>query len=227
VLVMAALLVPAIRKSTAPDINPNAALPKGASSETFGIRVGPAWTAANADTVPTLELWEDFQCPACDQFEKASGSKLDELVAAGKVRLEYRPTLFLDDNLTAQNTAAGNPQSSLRATIAFGCAADQDVAQAFHKAVFAAQPAQEGTGYSAADLTAAAQAVGLAGEKLTNFIECTTNRVYEDWAKNSFDQFTKNGITSTPTAILNGKELTSETLFDPTALEKAILDAAK
>lgn len=227
VLVMGALLVPAIRKSTAPTTNPNAALPKGVASDTFGMRVGPAWTAANADSIPKLELWEDFQCPACNEFEKSAGAKLEELVNAGKVRLEWRPTLFLDDNLSDKNTAAGNPNSSLRATIAFGCAADQGAAQAYHKALFAAQPTTEGQGYSAADLTAVAQSAGLTGEKLTKFIECSTNRVYEDWAKNSFEQFTKNGVTSTPTGILNGTELPSDTLVDPAALEKAITDATK
>jgi protein-disulfide isomerase len=225
-VVMVALLAPAIIKSRQPAIDPNSALPKGVTSDTYGVKVGTAWTAANADSVPTLELWDDFQCPACGAFEKASSAKVLELADAGKVRLLLRPTLFLDNNLEAKNTAAGNPQSSLRATNAFGCAVDQGFAETYHSALFAAQPTTEGQGYSAADLTAVAQAAGMTGEPLTKFIECSTNKTYEGWAKLSYEEFTKAGVTSTPTGKLNGTELTNDVMMDPAALEKAITDAA-
>lgn len=224
-LIMGGLLYPAIKQSTAPATNPNATLPKGVTSDTYGVKVGSAWTAANADSIPVLQIWEDFQCPACAQFEKASGAKLLELVEAGKVRLEFRPTLFLDANLRAQNTAAGNPDSSLRATMAFGCAVDQGKAIEFHKGVFASQPTEEGQGYSNADMTAVAQSAGFSAQQLTDFMECLTNQDYKDWANNSFDKFSKEGVTSTPTGFLNGTELTSDDLFDPAKLEAAITAA--
>lgn len=224
-VVMVALLAPAIIKSRQPAIDPASALPKGVTSDTYGVKIGTGWTAANADSIPTLELWEDFQCPACGEFEKSSGAKVLELADAGKVRVEFRPTLFLDNNLEQKNIAAGNPESSLRATNAFGCAVDQGFAEAYHKALFAAQPTTEGQGYSAADLTAVAQAAGLTGEPLTKFIECSTNKTYEGWAKLSYEAFTKAGVTSTPTGKLNGTELTSDVMNDPAALEKAITDA--
>lgn len=226
-LVMAGLLYPAIRQSTAPATNANAKLPAGVTSDTYGVKVGPAWTAADADKIPTLQIWEDFQCPACKSFEDASGEKLAELVDAGKVKLEYRPTLFLDANLQAKNTAAGNPDSSLRATIAFGCAVDQGVAREYHNGVFRIQPEDEGQGFSNADLTGIAQETGMSSEKLTTFIECLTNQVYKDWANNSYDQFGKSGVTSTPTGFLNGTELKSEVMFDPAQLEAAITAATK
>jgi protein-disulfide isomerase len=224
-LIMGGLLYPAIRQSTAPATNANAALPKGVTSDTFGVKVGPAWTAANADTIPVLQLWEDFQCPACKAFEDASGAKLDELVKAGKVRLEYRPTLFLDANLADKNTAAGNPESSLHATMAFGCAVDQGLAMEYHKAIFAAQPEEEGQGFSNADLTEIAQNAGFSAQQVTDFMECLTNQVYKDWANNSYDAFSKAGVTSTPTGFLNGTEVKSDVLFDPAALESAITAA--
>ena len=80
-------------------------LPKGAfeasSKYAYGIPYGTNPKA------PVMELWEDFQCPACGAFEKASSAKVLELADAGKVRLLLRPTLFLDNNLEAKNTAAG------------------------------------------------------------------------------------------------------------------------
>jgi protein-disulfide isomerase len=227
VLIMGGLLYPAVKHSTAPATNANATLPKGVTADTDGVKVGKAWTAANADKVPVLQLWEDFQCPACGEFEKASGAKLLELVDAGKVRLEWRPTLFLDSNLQAQNTAAGNPESSLHATMAFGCAIDQGKAIEFHKAVFAAQPATEGAGYSNADLTGMAQNAGFSSQQLTAFMQCLTNQDYKDWANNSYDKFTKAGVTSTPTGFLNGTEMKSDDMFDPAKLEAAITAATK
>lgn len=229
VAVMAALLaIPLLSgKNKGADSNASAALPKGVTADTYGVKVGTAWTAANSDKIPVLQVWEDFQCPACGQFEKTSGPTLIKLADEGKLRLEWRPTLFLDANLSADNTANGNPESSLRATSAFGCAVDQGYAEAYHSALFAAQPATEGQGYSAADLTAVAEAAGMKDQELTKFMECSTNKIYEGWAKNSFAAFEKDGISSTPSGILNGTELTGDVMFNVDALTKAIADATK
>jgi protein-disulfide isomerase len=202
-------------------------MPKGVTKDTYGVKVGSAWTAANAESIPKLQIWEDFQCPACGQMEKSSGATILKLAKEGKVRLEWRPTIFLDSNLSADNTANGNPDSSLRATNAFGCAVDQGYAEQYHSALFAAQPATEGQGYSAADLTAVAQTAGMTDQALTKFMECSTNKIYEGWANNSYAAFQKDGISSTPNGILNGTELTNDVLYDPTALTKAIADATK
>ncbi|MEI6404636.1 MAG: thioredoxin domain-containing protein, partial [Actinomycetes bacterium] len=209
-----------------PDTSATAVLPQGVTKDTYGVKIGSAWNAANADTIPTLDLWEDFQCPACADMESKSGAKILELAAAGKVRLQWRPTIFLDSNLQAQNTANNKPNSSMQATLAFGCAVDQDAAQAFHSALFAAQPA-EGKGYNNADLTAVAQVAGITGQSLTTFTDCLTKKTYESWVNNSFDLFSKEGHSSTPTGILNGTELQAGVLFDPVKLEQAITDATK
>ena len=229
VAVMAALLaIPLMSgKNKGTDTNTNAALPKGVTSDTYGVKVGTAWTAANADSIPTLQVWEDFQCPACGEFEKSSGPAVLKLAGEGKLRLEWRPTIFLDSNLSADNTANGNPDSSLRATNAFGCAVEQGYAEAFHSALFAAQPATEGQGYSDADLAAVAQTAGMTGQALTKFTECSTGMAFEGWVKNSFAAFEKDGVSSTPSGILNGTELTSDVMFNADSLTKAIADATK
>ncbi len=229
VAVMAALLaIPLLSgKNKGTDTNVNAALPKGVTADTYGVKAGTAWTAANADSVPVLQIWEDFQCPACGEFEKSSGPAILKLADEGKVRLEWRPTIFLDSNLSADNTANGNPDSSLRATNAFGCAVDQGYAEAFHTALFAAQPAKEGAGYSDADLVVVAKNAGMTDQALAQFTDCSSNKSYEAWVKNSFAAFEKDGISSTPSGILNGKELTSDVMFSADLLTKAIADATK
>ena len=226
-IVMGALIsVPLLSKkdSTTPS---DSALPTGVTSDTYGVKVGPAWTAADADTIPMLQIWEDFQCPACGAFEEASGAALAELIAAGKVRVEYRPTIFLDKKLQAQNTAAGNPNSSQRATLAFGCAVDADSAEGFHAGVFKAQPATEGGGYSNDELSAIAESSGITGDALTTFNDCLSSEKYAGWVSNSYAAFDSEGVSSTPTGILNGQEITGDVLFDPTKLTAAIDAAAK
>lgn len=224
--IMASLLaIPLIQgRAKSPDTNISAALPTGVDAKTYGVRIGSAWSAANADAIPLLQIWEDFQCPACASFEAAMGTTVEQLVLDGKIRLEFRPTIFLDQNLLAPNTQAGNPNSSLYATMAFGCAADAGKALEFHGAIFASQPKEEGTGYSISDLTAIA---GLAGITDTDtFNQCVSSKKYEGWVNNSYAAFSSEGVSSTPTLFLNGKELTQDIIRDPAALTAAIEEAA-
>jgi len=210
-------------------INNSAAIPAGVSRETYGLRVGPGWDAPNADSIPKLQIWEDFQCPVCNDMEKASGATIMELAMASKIRLEWRPALFLDKAQEAANTAAGNPNSSLRATIALACSADAGLAMEYHRAVFERQPATEGDGYSTTALLDAAHAVGMSGAKLATFTTCLSDEKYFDWATNSDTLFTKEGNTGTPTAYLNGKELPSKPtwiVMIPSELKKAVAAAA-
>ena len=228
-LVMGGLLaIPIISgKNKGPDTSSSSAVPTGVSKDTFGVKVGSAWGAPNADKIPKLQIWEDFQCPACAQMEANSGAAIKKLVDAGSVRLELRPTIFLDAKLSGENITAGNPDSSKLATMAFGCAVDAGQEEKFHKAVFANQPATEGDGFSAALMSKLAQDSGITGSALTTFNDCLTSKKYEGWVNNSFDRFSKEGVTSTPSGILNGKEITGNTLFSPDQLTKVILDAGK
>lgn len=228
-LVMGGLLaIPLVAgKNKGPDTSSSAAVPAGVTKDTFGVKIGSAWKSPNAAKIPLLQIWEDFQCPACAQMEANSGAAIKKLADSGAVRLEYRPTIFLDSKLTSENAAAGNPDSSLTATMALGCAVDAGKAQEFHSAVFANQPATEGQGFSLGLLTQLAQGTGITGAALTTFEDCLASRKYEGWVNNSFDRFSKEGVTSTPSGILNGKEITGNDLFSPDQLTKLILAAGK
>ena len=124
-------------------------------------------------------------------------NEIESLANSGKIRLEWRPTIFLDGNLKSQNTAAGNADSSLRATAAFGCAVDQGKAIEFHNGIFAAQPANEGEGFSDAQLMSIAQA-NMDATQLEAFTTCMTNGDYTSWVQNSYDAFSKEGVTKSP-----------------------------
>ena len=209
----------------APTADPNAATPAGVTSDTWGVKYGSGWTAADEAKLPTLELWEDFQCPGCASVEKSSGAQIQALAKDGKVKLLYRPATFLDNSLAAENTANGNPNSSARATAAWGCAIDAGKTAEYHSGIFAMQPAKEGVGYSDQQLLDLAGRVGITGADLTTFNACVANGTYLSWSANSQEAFAKSGATATPTGYLNGVQLDGNQLSDTAGLAKMIADA--
>lgn len=197
--------------------NPAAALPTGVYASGTEFEYGLPATPVK-EGVPTLQLWEDFQCPACGQLEKANGAGIEKLATEGKINLIYRPTTFLDNNL--------KNDSSKRATAAWGCAVDAGKALEFHNYLFANQPVSEGDGWTDEQLLQFGANIGLSGEALTTYQNCYNTRKYLGWAVNSTGVFTESGIGGTPSGFLNGTEIDAKTLADQAALEKAIADAA-
>jgi protein-disulfide isomerase len=210
---------------TAPTPDAAAPSPTGVTSDTYGVQYGTGWTSADAAKLPTLEIWEDFQCPACAQVEAVSGDGLKALADEGLVKLMFRPAIFLDNGLAADNTANGNPNSSARATSAWGCAVDAGRTGEYHSAVFANQPAEEGSGFSDQLLIDLGSQVGISGDALATFTTCVQEGRYLGWAANSNQKFYDAGVGGTPTGYLNGVELNSSQLADVEGMKKLIADA--
>ena len=190
---------------------PSGTIPAGELLE-FGVIQGSAAT-------PTLELWEDFQCPACGQLEAVNGAGIEKLADEGLIRLVWRPTTFIDDKM-------GN-DSSLRAAAAWGCAIDAGKAREYHNAIFANQPVNEGDGYSSDLLLSLGEQVGITGGDLDAFKACVTEGTYLSWVANSRQAFDKEGIQSTPTGKLDGVTVDNAVLADEAALRDLIAKSAK
>ena len=174
-----------------------------------GIRVpGPAKSNA-----PTVDLYEDFQCPSCHQLELAMGAQIGSMAKAGQIKLVVHTLSFLDGNL--------KNDSSSRAANAAGCAADAGKFLAFHGAVFAGFPAQEGIGYTDAQLTQFAKTAGITGPALTTWQKCTTSGQHNQYVADVETASGKAGVTGTPTVFLNGKDIT-KTLTTPESLAAAV-----
>lgn len=195
-----------------PTADPNAPLPAGVSAPTYGASVGTVET-------PVLDVYEDFQCPACAQLEQTFGPTLAEMVAAGQVKVNYHPMNFLDKNL-------GN-DSSTRAASAFGCAVDAGATQPYHNTVFANQPAQEGVGYTQEQLKAFGAQAGIAGAALDTFNACVDNLTYTDWPSLSNTEAGERGVTGTPTMFLNGEKVDQAKLTTVDAFKEQILAAGQ
>lgn len=208
---------PSPNAAASPD--PAAQLPDGVDSDTFGVPVGTGWKAKNAAKLPTLEIWEDFQCPSCAQLEAVAGQNIVSQAEQGKVKLLLRPATFLDDNLPQSN------RTSARATSAWGCAISAGKATQYHSAVFAAQPATEGDGITDETLTQLGKDVGLTGAEFDTFSKCVADGSYRGWAANSNEKFAAAKISGTPTLLLNGKEIKASTIVAPSDLTKVLAAA--
>jgi protein-disulfide isomerase len=192
------------------------AQPSGAvAADAGGIVANAAPAKSNA---PTLDLYEDFQCPVCGQFEKAMGPSITTMVAAGEVKLIVHTLSFLDDNL--------KNDFSKKTANAVACAADAGKFLEYHAAVFAAQPAQEGAGYTDAQITEFANTAGITGPALTTWQRCTSSGQHAQYVLDTQTAAEKAGVNSTPTLKLDGKDIT-KTLTTPESLITQVKLATK
>ena len=174
----------------------SSALPQGATGTGGGIVANASTAKAGA---PTLDLYEDFQCPVCGKLEQAFGQQVSTMAKAGDIKLVVHMMSFLDAKL-------GN-DASVRAAAAAACAADQGKFLDYHGVVYANQPAQEGAGYTDADLMGFASKAGISGSALTTWTTCFDTKTHLGYAKDVETAAEKAGVFSTPTLKLNGKDL--------------------
>jgi protein-disulfide isomerase len=197
--------------------DPSAPVPQGvlgAGSEwAFGVPYG-----TGSDSVPVLELWEDFQCPACVALEQTNGAGIAELADTGVIRLIWRPTAFQDRSL-------GNDASN-RAVAAWGCAIDAGFTREYHDAIYNNEPAVQGDGWTNQQLIGFAGDIGMSGDTLETFTQCVNDGTYRPWAANSTQEFYDGSIPGTPYVKIDGVEVPNATVADQAALLAAVTVAA-
>ncbi len=149
-----------------------------------------------ANAPVTVDVWSDFQCPACDAF--ATGIEPDlitQYVATGKARIVYHDRLIID---RAPST------ESHQAAAAARCVGDKF--WAFHDYLFENQnPKGENLGwFTPAFLTSVADAVGA---DRTAYDACMANGATAMVAAAVAEDATgaAAGVNQTPTIALNGK----------------------
>lgn len=169
--------------------------------------------AADAKPV-SVELYEDFQCPACLQFEQQSGAFLKEQVNSGAITITYRPFSFLDE-------MGGSPNEySHRSTNVALCALDEGGVADYvkvHDYLYQNQPEERTNGPENADLIEAVEGLGVTG-----IDECVRTGKFRPWIDEAKDAGSERGVSSTPTVYVDGKQVESPS---PDALAKAIADA--
>ena len=138
-----------------------------------------------------LSIWEDFQCPVCQQFEASFGFYIEDLVKSGEAEVAFHTASFL------------GPESR-RAANAGYCAADEGRFLDFHKAMYAIQSPIENSGFWNPDnLIRIGEKVGITSE---SFATCVRDDAKRDLVNTVAESMMKYGVEGTPTVFINGNE---------------------
>lgn len=166
---------------------------------------------------PKLELFEDFQCPICHDFEKTSGNTVKRLAAEGKVNVLYYPFWLFKQR---PEPIRGNSQRAANAAL---CAPAGKWVQ-YHDLIYKHQPAEGSKGYSNKDLIGWAKELGFATPEFEQCVNGGKQQAKLDTMTDYAENTRK--VNGTPTVLLNGQALDlNNTLLSPKNLEKAILAA--
>lgn len=170
------------------------------TTDDYGIVYQPADGSEPPEDAPVVQLYEDFLCPACGQFEAANGQQIRQLADSGDIQLVYQPYSFLDQMGGSTN------EYSLRATNIAMCALDEGGHEDFnaaHDALFANQPGEGGAGPSDAEITGWLEDAGVTVDE-----SCVRTQNFGEWVKEaqSFGQ-SEHGVSGTPTILIDGEPL--------------------
>ncbi|WP_316519815.1 DsbA family protein [Kitasatospora brasiliensis] len=161
---------------------------------------GTVITYGKADAPHTLEVYEDFRCPFCEQLETTTGKAVQQLADEGSYKIEYHLATFLDNNLGGKG--------SRTALAAAGAALNEgvDKFKQFHDVLYANQPDERSDSFGDVNhiLDLAGQVPGL---KTDAFVKAVQDGTYAPWAAKVNEEFNKSDVTGTPTVKLDGKKL--------------------
>ncbi len=161
----------------------------------------------------TITLFEDLQCPVCRAFQDATADQVDQAVADGKVRVEYRPIAILDRASTTEYSSR-----ALNALMAVLDTSGQEAFVAYQRLLYENQPAEGSAGLTDDQLIELAVKAGADEDAVRGPIE---DRVFQQWVENATEQASKDGVTGTPTVLIDGKS----TGDNPQESMQAVLDA--
>lgn len=152
-------------------------------------------TLGSAQAPVTIDVWADFQCPACGNLaRRVEPPLISQYVSTGMARIVYHDAAFQGQKV---NKAW---DESVESAAAARCAADQGLFWQMHDWLFANQG--ENVGAFAPDrLRAIAQAAGL---DMTAYDTCMASPTYAGLVRKETGQATDKGINQTPTLFING-----------------------
>jgi protein-disulfide isomerase len=208
VLAVAAVAGFLFSRSSSPTETAKVVKPASAVGPNGGVLVGDA-------TAPvTITEFGDFQCPVCRELQQLWEPTLQSLIQQGKVKFEFVGLQFLDQGTT----------ESLRSAAAGVCAADANKFIDFYNALYDGQARGENSGFLTNDqLVKFGTSVGITDPA---FARCVRSGKYAGWVTKNTDTTSQRGVTSTPTVLLNGKQISNSVAADPQSLTDAVNQAA-
>jgi protein-disulfide isomerase len=207
-----------------------------------GILIGEGFTATptaalkpGAEPVPNaideasdvirIQMFVDYFCPICGEFEKANGDQIATWVESGAATVEIFPMAILDR--LSQGT-----KYATRAANAAACVADNSPDQYydFNTILFENQPEEGSAGLTDAELIDLTKEAGVSNPRI--IANCIEDQKFKNWVADARAR-AQNGpipnsnvdsVAGTPTVIVNGVKYTGA-LNDPKAFSAFVLQA--
>jgi protein-disulfide isomerase len=167
---------------------------------------GAVVVAGESDAEVTVDIYEDFLCPACGVFEARDSEKIERALGEGTIQVRYHVLNLLDQ-------LSNPPGYSLDAANAAVCAAEAGQFPTFHASLFADQPSEGGRGYSLDQLVQLGRDAGITG---TTFESCVRDGTHRNAVTASFESARNDSalkregsggqpVFGTPTVVADGK----------------------
>ncbi|HSF82032.1 MAG TPA: DsbA family protein [Anaerolineales bacterium] len=152
----------------------------------------------NPDAPVLIEVWEDFQCPACRTFsEDVEPLIIENYVSTGKARYVFRHYPFLDDRVVSKE--------SDQAANASMCASEQGRFWDYHDILFANWNSENAGAFSDKRLVAYAENLNL---DMASFNSCFKENTYKEQIDKDLADGTSAGVQGTPSLFVNGQHIT-------------------
>lgn len=141
---------------------------------------------AKEDTqAPVVEVYADFQCPACGQLEETTGPTLQKLAADGDAIVHYRPVSIF----ATQGSPTGS--NSLRGAAAARAAANYGKFVEYHDILFQNQGPENAAGFEPDELKEWGDTVGIDDPEFDERVDAESEVVDEfsgDYLNNLVEQ---------------------------------------
>lgn len=149
---------------------------------------GKGVTVGKQGAKTQIDLYLDYRCPHCKDFEEEAGGTIDKLVDEGKATVTYHPMTFV------------NPDASPRLANGFACAAAAGKPRSYNDQLYA--------GYAKAwsndQLVELGSELGITDPA---FEQCVRGNNQGGWLESVGKAAETRGVNQTPTVFVNGKQL--------------------
>lgn len=183
----------------------------------------------------TLKVYEDPRCPICAQFEQTVGPTVKKDIDDGKFKIQYIGGTFIDGDSLGKGQIGSRGEGSKNAMSAMGAALNvsTEAFLEYKTALYSAKWHPEETSDKFKNdsylIQVADTVPALKGNKA--FQDAVKSGKYDAWAlamSKTFDT-NKDGVTGTPSFVMNGKVLTADANGNPPMTVDAfnsVVDAA-
>jgi protein-disulfide isomerase len=128
----------------------------------------------------TVDVYEDFLCPICGQFESAYAEQMLQHVNDGSLRVRYHLVNLLNERSDPPGYSTDSANAAL-------CVADADKSKFmnFHASLYAKQPEEGARGYDKGQLVKLGQSLGITAP---TFASCVTSSTYDKAITDAYNQ---------------------------------------